>query len=60
MPYLQNPTYALMPLDLRREIASLAESYVVMIVEDDYYVFLLQDVHPLSQLSPSRSFYITS
>ncbi len=60
MPNLQNPTSALMPLDRRREIAALAESYDVMIVEDDSYGFLLQDMQPLSQLAPSRSFYITS
>ncbi len=60
MPNLQNPTSALMPLDRRKEIAALAESYDVIIVEDDSYGFLLQDMQPLSQLAPSRSFYITS
>ncbi len=61
MPTLQNPTTATMPEARRREIARIAETYGVAIVEDDIYGFLDPDAAPpLSHYAPSIGHYVMS
>ena len=47
MPTLQNPTAVVMSERRRQEIAAIAESYGLAVVEDDSYGFLLPEVKPL-------------
>lgn len=60
MPSVQNPMSCVMPEKRREEIAAIAESHDVAIVEDDTYGFLVGDIKPLSAYAPDRSYYITS
>jgi len=61
IPTLQNPTGTVMSDLRRREIASIAKTYNVAIVEDDLYRFLTPDAPPpISSYAPELSFYITS
>lgn len=61
MPTLHNPTAAVMPIERRAEIAEIARTYGITIVEDDVYGFLEADAPaPLSTFAPERSIYITA
>ncbi len=61
MPTLQNPTSITMPEARRREIARIAESYGVAIVEDDIYGFLDGGApKPLSHFAPGVGHYLLS
>ena len=61
MPTLQNPTAAVMSERRRQEIAAIAESYGLAVVEDDSYGFLLPEVKALSAYAMSKKnfFYLT-
>lgn len=60
MPTLQNPTGLTMPLSRRREIAAIAQSFDLPIVEDDVNGFLpLDPLPPIASLAPAHTYYIT-
>ena len=60
MPNLQNPTGRTMPLARRQQIAAIAEACDVALIEDDVNGFLAADpLPPLTQLAPSRTYYVT-
>lgn len=60
MPNLQNPTGRTMPLARRQHIAAIAEACDVALIEDDVNGFLAADpLPPLTQLAPSRTYYVT-
>lgn len=60
MTRLQNPTGRTMPLARRQEIATIAETYDVALIEDDVNGFLPVDPDPpLAQLAPSHTYYVT-
>ncbi|GAB3341123.1 transcriptional regulator MdrR2 [Bordetella tumulicola] len=61
VPSIHNPTTATMPLDRRREIASLAKQADVHLLEDDVYGCLSETPLPtLASLVPERVIRITS
>jgi len=61
MPTLHNPTAVTMPEARRREIARIAETHGVPIVEDDIYGFLDPGAPPpLSHFAPSVGHYVLS
>lgn len=61
MPTLHNPTTAIMSLDRRKEVISIARAHGVMIIEDDVYGGLLKSSPaPLSALAPDLTWHITS
>jgi len=58
MPTLQNPTAAVMSPKRRQEIAAIAESYRLPVVEDDSYGFLIPEARALgSHATKSAQFY---
>ncbi len=58
MPTLQNPTAVVMSERRRQEIAAIAESYGLAVVEDDSYGFLLPEVKPLgAYVTTKKNFY---
>jgi DNA-binding transcriptional MocR family regulator len=60
MTNLQNPTGRTMPLVRRREIAAIASTHDVALIEDDVNGFLPADpLPPLAQLAPAHTYYIT-
>ncbi len=60
-PTIQNPTTATMSLERRSEIASVAEEFDLIILEDDAYGMLQTEVPPpLAKLAPDRTFYMAS
>jgi DNA-binding transcriptional MocR family regulator len=61
MPTLQNPTASVMSERRRREIVAIAESYRLVIVEDDSYGFLLPRQSSLWSLAGSEAtvYYLT-
>ncbi|TDI46248.1 MAG: PLP-dependent aminotransferase family protein [Acidobacteria bacterium] len=61
MPTLQNPTAVVMSERRRQEIAAIAESYGLAVVEDDSYGFLLPEVKALSAYATTKKnfFYLT-
>ncbi|MGE8064977.1 PLP-dependent aminotransferase family protein [Pseudomonas sp. NPDC089569] len=61
-PNLNNPTSSIMPDSRRREIAEIAASHGVFVIEDDVYGPLVgAGSHtPISQYLPDLSFYCTS
>ncbi len=61
MPTLQNPTSAVMSEERRKQIASLAESHGLAVIEDDSYGFLLPRQRPLRSFASdaSKFFYVT-
>ncbi|MBA3759262.1 MAG: PLP-dependent aminotransferase family protein [Gemmatimonadales bacterium] len=60
MTNLQNPTGRTMPLARRREIAAIASTHDVALVEDDVNGFLPTDpLPPLAQLAPAQTYYIS-
>ncbi|MGE0241017.1 MAG: PLP-dependent aminotransferase family protein [Parvibaculaceae bacterium] len=61
MPVLQNPTTATMSEARMREIAAIAESHDLWIIEDDVYGFLADSrPPPFASLIPERTIYLTS
>ncbi len=60
MPTLHNPTTATLSEERRRAIARIAETYDVMLIEDDLWGRIMVDAPvPMSAYAPDRSFYIT-
>ncbi|MEN8375150.1 MAG: PLP-dependent aminotransferase family protein [Gemmatimonadota bacterium] len=61
VPNIQNPTGAVMSAGRREQIAEIADSYGVLVVEDDVHGFLLDDPPaPIASLIPERTVYATS
>jgi DNA-binding transcriptional MocR family regulator len=61
VPTIQNPTATVMPMERRREIAAIARTYGVAIVEDDPHALLPRERPlPIAALAPEISYYITS
>jgi DNA-binding transcriptional MocR family regulator len=61
IPTIQNPLGTVMPEARRREIARVAASHGVAIVEDDVHSFMLPaPPPPLSSFAPENSYYILS
>ncbi|SBS25644.1 putative HTH-type transcriptional regulator YjiR [Marinomonas spartinae] len=61
VPSHQNPTASTMPIERRKDIASVIQKHSVWLLEDDLYCFLNADVMaPISNFVPEKSFYITS
>lgn len=59
VPNLQNPTVAIMSMERRQEIVSIARRHQLMIIEDDVYAWHLEKpLPPLASLYPERTFYI--
>jgi DNA-binding transcriptional MocR family regulator len=59
-PTVHNPTAAVMSRRRREEIAALARSRDLTLIEDDIYGLLLRDrMLPIAALVPERSFYVT-
>ncbi|MBI4564732.1 MAG: PLP-dependent aminotransferase family protein [Planctomycetes bacterium] len=59
LPNLQNPTGIVMPERRRREIAAMARTYGIAIVEDDVYGPLLEGAPPpLASFAPERTYFI--
>ncbi len=61
IPTLQNPTSRIMPEPRRRDIADIARTHGVTIIEDDVYGLLPKDrPPPLAAIAPDITIYITS
>jgi len=61
MPTLQNPTARVMSERRRREIAAIARTYGVTIIEDAAYDWLMKDpLPPLTAIAPDISVLLTS
>lgn len=61
VPTIHNPTATVMPEQRRVEIASIARTHGVAIVEDDIHALLPEErPRPLSSLAPELSYSITS
>jgi DNA-binding transcriptional MocR family regulator len=61
MPTIQSPTARTMPLQRRRDIASVLEQIGGSLIEDDVYGFLAdRAIPPISCLIPNRSIYVMS
>lgn len=61
VPTLQNPTTSVMPEDRRREIAAIARTHDVTIVEDDVFGFLAEGAPPpIAAIAPDITVYATS
>ena len=61
IPTIQNPLGTVMPEERRREVAAIAISHGVSIVEDDVHRFIPQTPPPpLSSFAPVNSYYILS
>jgi DNA-binding transcriptional MocR family regulator len=60
MPRLQNPTSGVMPERRRRQLASIAAKYQLVVIEDDTYGFLSPEREPLATILPDRTIFITS
>lgn len=60
VPTIQNPTTAVMPEGRRKEIAAIARSHGVMIVEDDVHGRLHEDPPPpIAAFAPELTCYLT-
>jgi DNA-binding transcriptional MocR family regulator len=60
VPTLQNPTATVMPESRRREIAHIARTHGVLIIEDDVYGLLLDPAPaPITTFAPEISYYLT-
>ncbi|HSR72453.1 MAG TPA: PLP-dependent aminotransferase family protein, partial [Kiloniellales bacterium] len=60
IPTLHNPTTAILPEDRRKEIAEIARSHDVAIVEDDILRLLAPDPPPtIGSFAPERSYFIS-
>lgn len=61
VPTIQNPTGAIMSQERRKEIARVARSHDLLIVEDDVHAFLLDSApRPLSLAAPERSIHLST
>lgn len=61
VPTLQNPTASVMPEQRRKEIAEIARTFGLFIVEDDAYGAIPADApSPLSAFAPELSYYVAS
>ena len=60
MPTVQNPLSLTMSEARRRDVAAVARSLDLTIVEDDTYGFLEPKARPLAALAPERTVYLTS
>jgi DNA-binding transcriptional MocR family regulator len=59
-PTLHNPTTATMGTERRRDVVEICRRYDVMIVEDDVYALMPDDVlPPLASIAPDRTIYVT-
>jgi len=59
MPTLQNPTGRTMPLERRRELATIIQRYGLLVLEDDVNGFVpAEPLPPLASLAPDHTFYI--
>lgn len=60
MPTLQNPTTITMPEERREQIAAIARTHDLFIIEDDIWGSLPEaPPPPLSSFAPERSFYVS-
>ena len=61
VPTIHNPTGTLMPEARRREIAEIARTHDVALVEDDIHALLpVERPRPVSAYAPERSYYLMS
>ena len=60
MPRLQNPTSSIMSERRRRQIATIADKYRLVVIEDDVYGFTSPERSPLASLIPERTVFVTS
>lgn len=61
MPTCSNPTSIFMPASRRQELASLARSFGLLVIEDDIYSFLApHDVKSFFSLLPQQTVHICS
>ena len=61
VPTIQNPTCAIMSQERRQEIARVAQTHDLLIVEDDVHAFLLDSApRPLSLAAPERSIHLST
>jgi DNA-binding transcriptional MocR family regulator len=61
VPTIQNPTTSVMPERRRREIAEIATTHGLWIVEDDIHALLPEERPlPITAFAPERSYYLTS
>ena len=61
VPTIQNPTTAVMPATRRREIAAIARTHGVAILEDDTHALLPEpQLTPISAHAPEISYYVVS
>ncbi|MEL5877033.1 PLP-dependent aminotransferase family protein [Cereibacter sphaeroides] len=61
IPSIDNPTTATLPADRRREIATVARRYGVMLIEDDPYAPLRSERLPaLAELAPELTWHIAT
>jgi len=61
LPTIQNPTAAVVPAERRREIARIAGSHGLVVVEDDIHALLPRPpLAPISSFAPEISYYVTS
>jgi DNA-binding transcriptional MocR family regulator len=60
MPRLQNPTSSIMSERRRRQIATIADKYRLVVIEDDVYGFTSPERSPLAALIPERTVFVTS
>ncbi|WP_415233719.1 PLP-dependent aminotransferase family protein [Pseudorhodobacter sp.] len=56
----QNPTTVRMPEQRRQEIADIAKTYEIQIIEDDCYTIAQSDIPSLRALAPDRTWYVGS
>jgi DNA-binding transcriptional MocR family regulator len=56
----QNPTTVRMPEHRRMEIAEIAKTYEIQIIEDDCYTIAQSDIPSLRALAPDRTWYVGS
>lgn len=56
----QNPTTVRMPEQRRREIAEIAKTYEIQIIEDDCYSIARSNYPSLRALAPERTWYVGS
>ena len=59
-PTLQNPTGTILPEKRRRDVAAIAATHGVTIIEDDVYGFLVPHAPPpITSLDPDRHIFLT-
>ena len=61
VPTIQNPTCVVMSQERRQEIARVAQTHDLLIIEDDVHAFLLDTPpDPLSLAAPERSIHLST